>query len=338
MAPLSPTIRHISKSAIFSTTVCLAFGIVPNAIAEDAGSFYAGKQLTVLIGSSAGGGYDAQGRLMARYIGKHIPGKPKVIVQNMPGAGGIAATNFLYNKAPKDGTAILLTQREMLTAKLVLPDAIHFDVSKLNWIGNLAVETSVIFSWHTSSVTKGQDLFDKELIVGGMGPTVGNEAGPRLFNALIGTKFRIVSGYPGTAEILIAMERGEIEGIADYSWSNLIARKANYLADKKINVLMQIAPQRIPELPDVPAVLEFAKSDLDREVIGLFVAGRVAGRPVAAPPDIPLDRTNTLRAAFDAMSQDDEFKAQAAKLDIGPTSSAEVDNVIQSIASSSDAA
>lgn len=234
--------------------------IATPAVAQSVADFYKGKQLILIVGASTGGGYDAQGRLLARHIGKHIPGNPNVIVQNMPGAGSLQATNHLYNVAPKDGTVFGLIQRDMLVAKVMNASGIRFDIEKFNWIGNLASEIGIVVAWHTSPIKTTADLFKSEMIVGGTGPTIDTETAPRLMNSLIGTKFRIVSGYQGTTEVLLAMERGEVMGLGDWSLSNIRSRNPQMLQEGKIRLLMQTALTKSPDLPDVPLALDFAKN------------------------------------------------------------------------------
>lgn len=295
--------------------------------------FYKGKQITMIVGSSTGGGYDAQGRLVARHLGKHLPGNPGFIVQNMPGAGSLQAANHLYTLAAKDGTVIGIIQRGMLTAKLTSPQGVRFEVEKFNWIGNLASETAVTVVWHDSPIKTVEDLFKQETIVGGTGPTIDTETTPRLYNALIGTKFRVVGGYPGTNEVLLAMERGEVMGLGDWSWSNVKTRRPEFLSEKKIRVLIQGALQKEPDLPDVPLALDFVKNDDDRKVMELFLAQKAVARPLVAPPDLPASRVAALRAALMAMAKDKEFIADAGKtkLEIDITSGEAVDAVVQRI-------
>jgi tripartite-type tricarboxylate transporter receptor subunit TctC len=306
-----------------------------SSLGQSLADFYTGKQITMIVGSSPGGGYDAQGRLVARHLGKHIPGNPGFVVQNMPGAGSLQATNHLYNLAAKDGTVMGLVQRGMLTAKLTSPKGVRFDIEKFNWIGNLASETAVTVVWHDSPIKTTQDLFTKETIVGGTGPTIDTETTPRLYNALIGTKFRIVGGYPGTSEVLLAMERGEVMGLGDWSWSNVKTRRPEFLTEKKIRVLMQGALQKEPDLPDVPLALDFVKNEDDRRVMELFLAQKAVARPVVAPPGIPKERVTALRTAFMEMAKDPEFRADAekTKLEIAPTSGESIDAVVKRIVS-----
>lgn len=324
------TIRPANSLALCLASMTLA--AAPSHGQSD-GEFYKGKQITMIVGSSTGGGYDAQGRLVARHLGKHIAGNPGFIVQNMPGAGSLQAANHLYTLAAKDGTVMGIIQRGMLTAKLTSPQGVRFEVEKFNWLGNLASETAVTVVWHDSPIKTIEDLFSKETIVGGTGPTIDTETTPRLYNALLSTKFRIVGGYPGTNEVLLAMERGEVMGLGDWSWSNVKTRRPEFLSEKKIRVLMQGALQKEPDLPDVPLALDFVKNDDDRKVMELFLAQKAVARPVVAPPDIPPSRVTMLRGAFMAMAKDAEFIADAAKtkLEIDITSGESVDAVVRRI-------
>jgi tripartite-type tricarboxylate transporter receptor subunit TctC len=333
----SGRIDRVGRSAGLALVAALAIPCctVP-APADPVRDFYAGKQITVIVGAGSGGGYDLQARLMARHLGKHVPGHPTFIVQIMPGAGSLAAANHLYNAAASDGTVIALIQRGMLLAKLVNPTGVRFEIDKLNWIGSLNSETGVVVSWHTTEHKTVDDLFEKELIVGGI-TGVDPETTPRLLNALIGTKFKIVTGYNTTALIALAIERGEVHGIADWSWSSLKAVRPDWLREKKVNVLMQAALQKDPELPDVPSALDFARNEADRKVMELNFTQKTAARPVIAPPGVPADRVAALRAAFAALAADQEFLADAerSKLEIAPIPGEAVDKVVAVIASTS---
>jgi tripartite-type tricarboxylate transporter receptor subunit TctC len=303
--------------------------------AVSAQPFYAGKQITLIAGSGVGGGYDLLARLTARHLGRLIPGQPTVIVQNMPAAGSLAATNHIYATAPKDGTVIALIQRGMLLAKLSTPSGVRFELEKLNWLGNLASETGMVLAWHTAPHRTAKDLFERELIVGGQ-TGVDPEITPRLYNALIGTRFKIVTGYNGTAEIALAIERGEVQGIGDWSWASLKKQRRDWLRDKKVTLLMQGALQRDRELPELPSALDFVTSEADRQVMQLFFTQKTVARPVVAPPGLPAERLATLRAAFAALAGDQDFLADAEKsnLDVAPISGEAVDKVVALIAAS----
>jgi tripartite-type tricarboxylate transporter receptor subunit TctC len=305
------------------------FGLTQPATAQSVAEFYGGKQINLLVGASAGGGYDALGRLAARHLGKHIPGHPTVVVQNMPAAGSLAATNHIANTAPHDGTLIALVQRGMLLAKLTNPNGVRFEVGKLNWLASLASETGVAIAWHTTPLQTGKDLFEKELIVGGI-TNVDPETTPRMLNALIGTKFKIITGYPGTREIILAIERGEVQGLGDISISSLMRARPDWLRDKRVRILMQIALEKDPELPGIPFALDYVKNDLDRKVMELNLTQKRIARPIIAPPGLPADRLAALRAAFAALATDKEFLADAtkAKIEVSPLAGPAVDKVV----------
>ena len=257
-----------------------------SAAAQSVQEFYAGKQITFIVGASAGGGYDRQARLVAHHLGKHIPGAPTIVVQNMPGAGSLAATNYIYNAAPKDGSVIALVMRSMLLIKNWSPQSVRFDLAGLNWIGSINSEVAITAAWHTAPHKSANDLFEKELIVGGT-TGVDPETTPRLFNALLGTKFKIVNGYPGTTEIILAMERGELQGIGDWSWSSVKTARPDWLREKKITLLMQAALHKEPELAQLPSALDFVKNDAARGVMELYLSQKTLARPLIAPPGIP---------------------------------------------------
>jgi tripartite-type tricarboxylate transporter receptor subunit TctC len=304
--------------------------------AQSVAEFYSGKQVTLIVGASAGGGYDTQARLVARHLGKHIAGNPTIFVQNMPGAGSLTATNYIANAAAKDGSVLALVMRSMLLIKNWSPAAVRFDLGHLNWIGSINSEVAVSAAWHTAPHKTVKDLFEKQLIVGGT-TGVDPETTPRLFNALLGTKFKIVNGYPGTTEIILAMERGEVQGIGDWSWSSMKAARPDWLRDRKITLLMQAALQKDPELPDLPSALDFVKNDADRKVMELYLTQKTVARPLIAPPDIPVERLAALRAGFIALAKDKDFiaDAQNARLEVAPISGEAVDKVISLITSAS---
>jgi tripartite-type tricarboxylate transporter receptor subunit TctC len=311
-----------------------AMGAATPTYAQSVAEFYAGKQITLIVGASAGGGYDTQARLVARHLGKHVPGNPTILVQNMPGAGSLTATNYIANAAAKDGSVLALVMRSMLLIKNWSPASVRFDLGHLNWIGSINSEVAVTAAWHTAPHKTVKDLFEKELIVGGT-TGVDPETTPRLFNALLGTKFKIVNGYPGTTEIILAMERGEVQGIGDWSWSSMKAARPDWVRDRKITLLMQAALHKEPELPDLPSALDFVKSDADRKVMELYLTQKTVARPVIAPPSIPAERLAALRSGFIALAKDPEFTADAknARLEVAPISGEAVDKVISLITS-----
>jgi hypothetical protein len=301
--------RTICYFALIAAAALTA-AVAPAAAQQD---FYAGKQIAFIVGAGVGGGYDLQARTAARHLGKHIPGNPTIVVQNMPAAGSMAATNFMFSTAPKDGTTMALIQRGMLLAKLTYPAGTRFDIEKFGWVGSLNSETAVTLSWNeTAPHRTTKDLFEKELIVGGI-VGVDPETTPRLYNSLIGTKFKIVTGYNSTAQVALAIERGEVQGIADWSWSSFKAVRPVWLRDKKVTLLMQGALQNDPELKNLPNALDFIKNPSDRQVMELHFTQKTAARPVVVPPGVPGEQLAILRRAFAALGQDKEFLAEAAK-------------------------
>jgi tripartite-type tricarboxylate transporter receptor subunit TctC len=306
------------------------------AAAQSVAEFYAGKQLTLIVGSTPGGGYDTQARLVARHIGRHIPGNPTVVVQNMPAAGSLAATNHMFNVAAKDGSTIALIQRGMLLVKNWNPGQVRFELGKFGFLGSINREVAVSVARADAPVKNAADLFKTELIVGatsGIDP----EITPRLLNHLIGTKFKLVMGYPGVTEVVLAIERGEAQVLGDWSLSSLTVARPTWLAEKRINLLMQIALERDPELGQLPFALDFVKNDADRAVLQLYLTQKTVARPMIAPPGVPADRLAALRTAFAALATDQQFLADGAKakLDVAPVVGPEVDKVIAMITSAS---
>jgi tripartite-type tricarboxylate transporter receptor subunit TctC len=326
-------------SASFHATVpyfrqaALAGALLASALAPaTAQDFYAGKQISFIVGAGVGGGYDRQARTVARHLPKHIPGNPTIVVQNMPSR--IGATNHMFHAAPTDGTSFALIQRNMLLAKLTHPDQIRFDISKFNWLGSLNSETAVTLAWHTAPHKTAKDLFEKELIVGGI-TSVDPETTPRLYNALIGTKFKVVTGYNSTAQIALAIERGEVQGIGDWSWSSLKAVRPQWLADKQVTLLMQGSLKKEPELGNLPSALDYIKNDADRKVMELHFTQKTAARPLVAPPGVPKERIAILRKAFVDLSNDKEFQedVKKSKLEIDYVPAEEVEKVVALIVS-----
>ena len=313
--------RHAAVAAL------LVLVSAPRAHAED---FYAGKQLTLLVGAGAGGGYDLQARIAARHLGRHIPGHPSILVQNIPSR--ITAANMMYSTAMKDGTTIALLQRTILLAKLTQPSGVRFEIDKFHWLGSFNSETAVTLAWHTAPHKRAQDLFDRELTVAGIAGA-DPETTPRLYNSLIGTKFKVGIGYSSTAHVAHAVERGEVQGIADWSWSSLKAVRSQWLAEKKVTLLMQGGLNNEPELGALPNALQFIKNASDRKVMELHFTQKTAARPLAAPPGVPKERVALLRKAFEALAQDKEFLAEMdkAKMEFDFVPGSEIDKVVAQI-------
>jgi tripartite-type tricarboxylate transporter receptor subunit TctC len=292
----------------------LAFLIAGTTAAQDPiADFYRGKQVKIAVGFTAGGSSSLYAQALARHMGKYIPGNPTLIVQHMPGGGGLVVANYIYNNAARDGSEFATTSRTAALEPLLGNQNARFDALKFNWLGSANIENSVCISWHSAPAAAVQDVFNKELIVGGAGPAAQEVMFPKAFNRLLGTKFKIITGYPGSTEILLAMERGEIHGFCGIGWTFVKLRKSDWLKDKKINVLFQMALKKHPDIPDVPAIQDFAKSEEDRRVIEFLFAPQDMGRPFFAPPGVPAQRVQALRDAFAQTFADAKFLEEADK-------------------------
>jgi tripartite-type tricarboxylate transporter receptor subunit TctC len=300
------------------------------ASAQAPADFYRGKTIELYINVSVGGGYDLYARMVARHLGKHIPGNPAVIPQNMPGAGSLRAANYLFNVAPKDGTAIAHFSRGLAMEPLIGTSATQFDARKFFWLGSGTDEVSICATWHTSRVKTWNDMLTIPFTVGGEG----SGSDPDIFSAVVrnafGVKLKLVSGYPGTAEVALAIERGEVDGRCGWSWSSLKLTKPDWIANKRINLIAQLALAKSPELPDVPLIFEFATTDRQRQILRLVLSRQSMARPFAAPPDLPEDRKEALRLAFDRTMADPEFLAEAKQrgLEVNPVTGADIDKLV----------
>jgi tripartite-type tricarboxylate transporter receptor subunit TctC len=301
----------LGRVLIVSAFACALAGA---ASAQDPiADFYRGKQVKIVVGFTAGGSSSLYAQGLARHMGKYIAGNPTLIVQHMPGGGGLVAANYIYNNAARDGSEFAITSRTAALEPLLGNQNARFDALKFNWLGNANIENSVCISWHTAPAATLQDVFSKELIVGGVGPAAQEVMFPKSFNRLLGTKFKIITGYPGSTEILLAMERGEIHGFCGIGWTFVKLRKSEWVRDKKINVLFQMALKKHPDIPDVPAIQDFAKTEEDRQVIEFLFAPQDMGRPFFAPPGVPEARVQVLREAFAKTLADPKFLEEAEK-------------------------
>ncbi len=293
-----------------------------NAVAD----FYKGKQIQLRIGSAAGSGYDLAGRLVAPYLSKYLPGNPSVISQNVPGAGSLLLANQLYNTAPRDGTVLGIVSNGMPTAPLLTPDAARFDVTKFSWIGSSAPETQVVFVSDKAPIKTLADLFTTEVIVGATAPGVAIYDMPVVTNALLGTKFKIVSGYEGSSQIDLATERGEVHGQAALGWVSAKTRNMADIKAGKLRVIAQYGVKKHPDLPDTP-LFDLPKDEVAREGMLLMFARQDYGRPLLVPPGVPAERVAALRKAFMDSMKDPDFRADAEKagLEINPVSGEELD-------------
>jgi tripartite-type tricarboxylate transporter receptor subunit TctC len=279
--------------------------------ADDA--FYQGKTVRLLIGQPPGGGYDTYARLFARFLPEVLPGRPNVVLQHMPGAGSLVMANYLYAQAPHDGTTIALGSGGIVTAALFgIPNA-RFDARRFTWIGNMNSEVGISVAWHQSAIKATSDLFDRDFIVGGSGANSDSVVFPNIMNAVIGTRFKVVPGYKGMAEIVLAMERGEVQGTGNWHYSSIVFNRPDWLREKKIGLLLQIGLRPHPDLPDVPTVLDVARSAEQKDILQLVLAQLLIGRPIVGPPDMPAERVAVLQKAFEDMMRDRNFIAEAER-------------------------
>lgn len=304
--------------------ICALIMSATAAQAQSVEEFYKTKPLTIVVGVTAGGGYDLIARLLSRHIVKHIPGNPSPIVQNMPGSGSIVASGYLYSIAPKDGSVIATLARIALIEPLFTPQ--KFDATKFTAIGSVSKDISTCISWKTSKVKNWDDLLSKEFIASGQGTGADPDAFANTIRHLFGAPIRLVTGYPGTNEQALSMERGETEGYCGVSYSTLKTRYTKWLAEGSINVIVQNAIEKHPDLPHVPLIVDKAKDAEQAQILRLIVATQNMARPFFAPPNIPADRAAALRKAFDETMKDPEFRAEADKMmvEISPMTGGEV--------------
>jgi tripartite-type tricarboxylate transporter receptor subunit TctC len=296
--------------------------------ADPVADFYRDRGITMVIGYSAGGGYDLYARVLARHLGKHIPGHPRVLPQNMPGAGSLKAANFIYSLAARDGTVIATATRGMATDPLLGES--KFDPLKFTWIGSMTSETSVCATWHTSQVKSWADIFSKDFTMGGSAAGSETDSFALLLRNVFGAKMKLITGYPGGNDINLAMERGEVDGRCGWSWSSIRSQKTSWLKEKMISLIVQLGMEKHPDLPDVPLLLDFARTPEQRQILRLVLASLVLGRPIFAPPEVPENHGNALRDAFDATMRDPQFLDEAAKLDleIAPVGAAAIHDLL----------
>jgi tripartite-type tricarboxylate transporter receptor subunit TctC len=314
--------------AVFLVLVTLA-----SARAEDVAEFYRGKTVRIIVGVGVGSGYDLNARLLARHLPDYIPGHPAVIVQNQPGAGSLTMTNQLFAAGPFDGTAIGASFNGMPTTPLFQPGAARFDPNKLVWLGSTNRETQVTYVWHAVPVRSLEDLRSRELIVGAQAPGSTQYDFPMLANGLFGFKFKVITGYESTPKIHLAMERGEVEGNGATNWTTLKLLNSDWIEQKKIRVLVQWGLKKHPELPDVPLILDIAKTDADKQALRLALARLEYGRPFFLPPGVPPERIAALRQAFDAAMKDPALLAEAekSKIEIDPLTGGEVAELVRQV-------
>lgn len=313
-------------------SACVALLPSP-AHADDVADFYRGKAMTMVISTGVGGGYDVGGRVVARHLPKHIPGNPTMVPRNMPGAGHVRATNFMAVQAPRDGTHVATVGNSIALHQILDGTGIHFDIAKLNWLGSSESSNGAVYVWADTGVKTIEDARHQEVLLGATGAGGGNLQYPALMNNMLGTKFRVIAGYHTGSDIPLAMERGEVHGRANHSFSSLMAQRADWVQQKKINILTQIGLRPEEGFESVPLLVSLAKTDTDRAIIKLYSAPIALGRPVLTTPDVPTERIAALRKAFDATMKDPEFLGDAKKsrLDVSPVSGVELQRIIEDL-------
>ena len=317
---------------VLASAIALCVAAATSAHA-DVADFYRGKNLRILVGYGPGAGYDVYARLLGRHIARHLPGQPTVVIQNMPGAASLTMTNYMYNVAPRDGTAIGLPARGLFIEPLFGNDNAKFEARKFSWIGSISSDVATCLSWRTSGIARIEDAMKREVLVGAAGANGSSYQFPMLVNALIGTKFKPLLGYVDSAGVGLAMERGELEGYCSFTWGSIKSARPQWIEKKQINILLQLTTGRHPELPQVPLVTDYARDEAGRQAFTFVFADQEMGRPVVAPPGVPADRVAALRRAFDDTMKDKAFRADAARMsiDVDPIDGHAVEQLLERI-------
>ena len=302
--------------ALLIVGLALCLSVTSGAAQDPVADFYRGKQVSILVGFTPGGSSSLYAQALARHMGRYLPGSPSFIVQHVPGAGGLLLANNVANTVPRDGTAFAITGRTAAIEPLLGNKNAKFDGRHFNWLGTANVEYTTCSLWHTAKAKTLLAAMRIETVVGGSGADATEVIFPKAANKLTGTKFKVVLGYHGSTEILLAMERGEVEGFCGIGWTFLKLRKADWLKDKKINILYQMSLEKHPELPHVPAIIDHARTPDDRKVFEFLFAPQEMGRPFFAPPAVPAERVKALRDAFARTFKDPAFLAEAEKMGV----------------------
>jgi tripartite-type tricarboxylate transporter receptor subunit TctC len=307
----------------------LIWALPPQARAQTVQEFYKGKTVSLIIPNAPGGSFDLYARLLASHIGRFIPGQPAIVPQNMPGAGGMQAANYLAGIAPKDGTVISVLVPYITLAQVLGLQAIAYDTRKFNWIGRIVATTSTLFTWHTSATRTLADLKARETLIATAGPLSQAEIDANMLNGVVGTRFKLIRGYKGSAEAAFAVERGEADGTL-MPWEFLRSAHADWIRDRKISIVARFTRRPIAERPDVGSVYELAETPEQRSVLGLFLGSDDMGHPIAMPPSVPRDRVEAIRTALNAMVEDADFIADASRrmLDLAPGRAEELERTV----------
>jgi tripartite-type tricarboxylate transporter receptor subunit TctC len=324
------------KQAAACLSVCLALILAQPATAQPMDGFYKGKQLHMIVGYPAGSGYDFYSRLLAGHLTRHISGQPGIVVQNMVGAASLKAANYLYNAAPRDGTYLGAINRSIPLAPIlqtIEKENIQFDPLKFTWIGSIEGAVAIGFVWAATGIQSFEDTFKREVVVSATSPSSDSYMLTNMLNNLLGTKFKIISGYPGSNDNFLAVERGEVQGYFGSTFSTMQTTRPEWLTQKKVNILIQIALTKDPALPDVPLVTDYAKSKTAQNALKVILAPLAASRPYLAPPNLPQERAVTLQTAFDETMRDPAFVADAkkSKIDVTPMTGEQIKAMLMQI-------
>ncbi len=332
--------RGIGRQAkiALAAFAALAAGVIAPlpAAAQD---FYRGKSIELIISTGVGGGLDANARVVSRHLANHIPGQPTIVPKNMPGAGHIRAANYVFTQAPKDGTTIATFIPVFVMAQVLERSrSIQFNPAQFNWLASTSSSNGTVYVWHTSGIKSVEDATKRQVLMGGTGVGSYTIIYPTVMNSLLGTKFKLVTGYQSAAEVGLALERGEIEGRAGNNFNSLKAENGEWLRTGKINLIAQVGLARDAEFPSVPLITDFAKNNSDRQVLRLFSTDVVIGRPFVTAPGVPADRVALLRKAFDAMLQDPAYLEDSKKagLDVSPTDGVTIQKVVAELINTPD--
>jgi tripartite-type tricarboxylate transporter receptor subunit TctC len=315
---------------IFGASLAFAASLSGAEPAQAQGEPYKGKTITVITSTGVGGTYDLIARLIARHMPRHIPGHPSMIVQNMPGGGNVLATNYMYNIAPKDGTAIATIHSAMPLHQVLDGQGVRYQADKFNWLGSTGPQNEVILVWHTAGVSTIEQAMEKEVILGGTGAGSGIVIIPSVMNTLLGTRFKIVLGYRTSEDINLGMQRGEVQGRA-FGFASITTQHPDWLKENKVVFLAQAGAKREQLLPDVPLLTELARNEAQRRIMELISSAPALGQPYIAPPGVPADRLAILRHAFDATLRDTAFLGDAEKIhfELRPMDAAETSRIVQ---------
>jgi tripartite-type tricarboxylate transporter receptor subunit TctC len=322
----------MTKKLSAAATIIL-FALVAPGHTQPAAEFFKGKTVDLYIGTSGGGGYDAYARLLARHLGKHMPGNPTIVPKNMAGAGGMRLANFLYNAAPKDGLVFGTFNRGIGFEPLLGNKAGQFDATKFHWIGSTNDEVSICATWHTSGIARYEQVLEQDVVVGASGLGADTYQFPKIANGVLGARFKIITGYPGGNDIDLAMEREEVQGRCGWSWSSAKATHPTWLPEKKFNILFQMGLSKHPDLPTTPLIMDLAKTDEERAIFKLIFARQVMAWPFTVPPGVPQDRVDAFRKGFMDTLTDQGFLADAAKakFEIRPVAGDAIQRLVQEI-------